>query len=185
MPPLRVNLAGPLAAVRVVSGEELAEAQAAAEAEAALAKQRGALDAQREALAQARNALAHAAGCLGALQDEMLQDVETHLVDLAVAIAGKVLAQEIQAERYTIEPIVREALRQAPPNRQAVIHLHPADLDALRGAEADDLAHLHLEADPAVGRGECVVRTAEGTVASRIADGLDEVRAALDPTEPS
>ncbi|MEA3367010.1 MAG: FliH/SctL family protein, partial [Planctomycetota bacterium] len=137
--------------------------------------------------ARARGALEQAAGRVADLQDEIRAEAEDHLLDLAVDIARKVIAQEIAAGRCDIEPIVREALDRAPPKRECVIHLHPDDLATIEKAGDDkgsvDLAHLHLTADPTVGRGECVVETAEGTVEARTDDRLRQVRAAMKPPE--
>jgi len=187
MAPLRVNLPAAPAAVRILPSSGGAD-NGAATTGAARANERRTLDNERAALAQARVALEQAAARIDALRQEVLDEAETHLLDLAVAIAGKVIAQEIRGERVAIEPIVREALSHAPPQRPAVVHLHPDDLATLRrdgeaSAPHAALAHVQLEADPTLGRGECLVRTAEGTVMTRADDGLEQVRAALDPTE--
>ncbi|MFO8014501.1 MAG: flagellar assembly protein FliH [Phycisphaerae bacterium] len=189
-----VNLPAPLTAVRVVSGPDdpsaggdaSGDGPAAASAEAdALEAERRALEAERAALARVRGALETAAAQVADHLAGILADAEAQLVDLAVEIARKVVAQEIQAGRCDIEPIVREALDRAPANRECVVHLHPDDLATLHktGETTPDLAHLRLEADPGVGRGECVVETAEGTVEARIDDRLNEVRAAMTPSE--
>ncbi len=195
--PLAIHLPAPLTGVRVVPGGGAPSADGAAgadapdggsdEAEEALAAEREALEAERAALASARRALQSAAARAADLLPEILAEAEAHLVDLAVEIARKVVAQEIETERCDIEPIVREALARAPQQRECVVHLHPDDLSVLRDAEAPaaDLEHLRLEADPGLGRGECRVETPEGTVESRIADRLDQVRDAMNPSEPS
>jgi flagellar assembly protein FliH len=196
--PLCVNLPAPPAAVRVVpgpgapsadgaSGPDGAAPEAAAARAAAdrLEADRRALEAERAALARARGALETAAKGLADLQAGILAEAEDHLVDLAVEIAGKVIAQEIEAGRCDIEPIVREALDRAPRHRECAVHLHPDDLAALEeaGRGKSGLAHLRLEPDPSVGRGECIVETAEGTVEARLDDRLRQVRAAMNPSE--
>jgi flagellar assembly protein FliH len=191
---LCVNLPAPPTAVRVVSGpdgpsadgEVPCDGAAAASAEGeALETERRALEAERAALARVRGALEAAAAQVADHLAAILAEAEDQLVDLAVEVARRVIAQEIQAGRCDIAPIVREALDRAPPHRECVVRLHADDLAALRqaGEAASDLAPLRLEADPAVGRGECVVETAEGTVEARIDDRLDQVRAAMKPSE--
>jgi len=147
--------------------------------------ERRALETERAALASARRALETAAARAADLLPEILAEAEDHLLDLAVEIARKVIAQEIEADRCRIEPIVREALGRAPRQRDCVVHLHPDDLSALAEADepATDLAHLELKADPRLGRGECIVETAEGTVEARIDDRLAQVHAAMNPPE--
>jgi len=193
--PLRVTLPAPPAAVRVVPGPGRPSAEGAspsgpgpdgeADPDAALEAERRALEAERAALAGARAALESAVAHVADLQGGLLAEAEDQLLDLAVEIARKIIAQEIAAGRCDIEPIVRQALERAPPKRECVVHLHPDDLAALeRGGEGGaDLAHLRLEADPSVGRGECIVETAEGTVEARTDDRLRRVRAAMKPPE--
>jgi len=180
---LRVNLPAPPTAVRVVPGP----GEPSPDGTDALETEHQALEAERVALARARGALATAAAHTADLQTRILVEVEDHLLDLAVDIARKVIAQEVGAGRCDIEPIVREALDRAPPKRECVVHLHPDDLATIEKAGDDKgdvhLAHLHLTADPTVGRGECVVETAEGTVEARTDDRLRQVRAAMKPPE--
>ena len=180
MQPLRVNLPAAPVAVRVLPGP------GGEPASGVLAEADGpeSLEAERSALARACGALEQAAKRLHALGQEIRAEAEDHLLDLAVDIARKVIAQEIQTERCDIEPIVREALGRAPPRREVVVHLHPADLAALEkagpeGVAPADLAHVRLSADPTLGRAECVVETAEGSVEARTEDRLAQVRAAM------
>jgi len=175
--PLRVNLPAPPAAVRVMPGP----GEPSPDGPDSLERERQVLEAERVALARARGALETAAARLADLQAQVLAEAEDHLLDLAVEIARKVIAQEIEAGRCDIEPIVRQALDRAPPKRECVVHLHPDDLAALEkaGDGVADLAHLRLVTDPSVGRGECVLETAEGTVEARTDDRLHHVRAAM------
>jgi len=192
---LTVTLPAPPADVRVLPGSGRPAADGAVSAGAspageagdgaALASERRALEAERSALASACRALETAAARAADLMPDILAEAEDHLLDLAVEIARKVIAQAIEADRCRIEPIVREALARAPRQRDCVVHLHPDDLSVLTEADepATDLAHLELKADPRLGRGECVVETAEGTVEARIEDRLAQVRAAMNPPE--
>ena len=149
----------------------------------------GDLEAERAGLARARQALEQAAAKVDDLQQAVLAECEDHLLDLAVDVARKVIAQEVRAGRHDIEPIVREALRLAPPKREVVVHLNPEDLAAAEnagnGRAGGALKHLHLAADASLGRGECIVETAEGTVEARTDDQLAHLRRTMkDPETP-
>ena len=185
---ISVNLPAPPAAVRVVPGPAGSSAAAGAPASGgpaapaeALEAERRSLEAERAALCRSCSALEAAVARLADLQAQVLAEAEDHLLDLAVDIARKVIAQEIEAGRCDIEPIVREALDRAPPKRECAVHLHPDDLAALQqaGDGRTDLAHLRLTDDPTLGRGECIIETTEGTVEARTADRLRHVRAAM------
>ncbi len=172
--PLAITLPAPLASVRALPSADDGEG-------AALARMQEALEGERAALARARAALEMAAGSLGEIETAARAEAEANVVDLAVAIARKILATEIDAGRYDAAALVREALAKAPPGREVVVQLAPADLERYESAsrEGPACANLRVVADAGVRPGECIVRTAEGTVESRIEDGLDRAAEAL------
>ena len=130
-------------------------------------------------LGQARRALKKALAELDRLRADVMAQAEQDLVGLSLEIARKVLAQEIQAERYQIDPIVREALSQAPSGQEAIVRLNPADLARLEQAKGDDeqdnAGNIRFLADPAVPRASARVETAEGTVESDVESKLDDI----------
>ena len=115
------------------------------------------------------------------LRGQILAEAEEQLVDLAVDIARKVLAQEIEAGRYEIEPIVAEALKRVPARRDVVVHLHPEDharcMEAREGGESD--GPVTYKADTSVGRAGCVLETDEGVIESSVEPHLEDIREAL------
>jgi flagellar assembly protein FliH len=115
------------------------------------------------------------------LRGQILAEAEEQLVDLAVDIARKVLAQEIEAGRYEIEPIVTEALKRVPARRDVVVHLHPEDharcMEAREGRESD--GPVTYKADASVGRAGCVLETDEGVIESSVEPHLEDIREAL------
>ncbi len=145
------------------------------------------LEAQREELKAAVAAVRAAAAKFEELQDEMVTRMESHLVDLAIEIARKVLMQEIRAERYEIDPIVREALGQLPPRQEVAVHLNPEDLKQCRLAAQDDgpsrPGSLRFLADPSVHRAECVLDTSEGVVESAVDLHLADIAETLKQPE--
>ncbi len=183
--PLRVNLPGPVASVRAVPASAGPGADGDLERDAAVLKMQKDLEAEKAALARATLALQRAAAEVRAFRDEVARETESNLVDLALAVARKVLAQEVQAGRYDVGPIVQAALEAAPTRREAVVHLNPADLERLEAAWTDASAApgVHLAADPTLAAGECVVETAEGTVEARVEDALEQIEAALEADE--
>jgi len=141
------------------------------------------LAAERAELDNARRALAKGMEKLRQLQPELFKQAEEQLLDLSVDIARKILMQEIRAERYEIDPIVKEALRNVPICRDVVVHLHPDDLarcQTARQQEGPETAgDIRFVADPAVGRAECLIETAQGIVESSTESQLAELSEAL------
>ncbi len=145
------------------------------------------VEADLTALRMARSALEKAADKCREAREKIIEQAEGQLLDLSIDIARKVLMQEIQAERYQIEPIVREALSRIPQRTDVVVHLHPDDLARCELAEQDGpdsaQATVRFSADPGVDRGECLLRTSEGTVESTVEEHLAEITKTLGSPE--
>ncbi len=141
----------------------------------------------KEALSAAAAALRQGAEGLKEIQQQVVAEAERQLVDLAVDIARKVLAQEIKSEGYLIDPIVAEALAQAPTRKSVTVRLNPADLARCEsaGEAADGDGEVRFVADASVPPAGCVVETEEGIVESEPRQRLDEVADALkEPEQP-
>lgn len=137
---------------------------------------------QREQISLTRQALEAAVARFHALQDEFFAQAEAQLVALAVDIARKVLAQEVDAERYRVDPIVSEALASVGRCGQIVVSLNSADLARCElAARGDDspAAKVRFVADDAVPPAGCRLETGEGTVVSSVDGRIDEISKAL------
>ena len=169
-----VTLKGPLRSVSVVSTGRGGVSVAPGPDMAALARESQA-EAARTAAAAA--ALLDAAARLDAWRRDLPARIESQLVDLAVGIARKVLCQELQAQRYEIEPIVREALSGLDLRAGAVVHLNADDLrrSGLSASEPGGEEAVRYLADPQVSPGECFVETPEGTVEATVEHQLARV----------
>lgn len=131
------------------------------------------LQAETATIRKAHAALTAAAQQFNAAQASLAKQAEGELVELAIAIAQQVLAQEIQAQSYDIGPIVQRALAQVPTRRGAEVRLNPADLHRAKQAGADlpeggSSGDLRFVADADVPPAGCVVETDEGVVESTV-----------------
>jgi flagellar assembly protein FliH len=189
--PFDIQLPGPLLAAQIV-------APPAGSAASAGALGPGADDASAESdaartqeelkdLVQSRRALESAAAAVMDLETQIVAGIEAQLVELALGIAQKVIMQEIEDGRYRVEPIVRDALRHLPTQRDVTVHLNPQDLAQWQkaGSEAADAppGNLKVAADPTIRRGECRVETAQGVVSATIAERLREAGDSLRSTD--
>lgn len=132
-------------------GYESGAAEARAEVEARLA----ALDAVVGELARAR--------------DAALAECEDDMVELALAVAARIVRRESSLGPDTVRELLRETLPRINGVSQVTISVHPDDLTALH----DDLAALtalagraqvRWEADASVRRGGCFIQTERGGV---------------------
>ncbi|MFP3936907.1 MAG: FliH/SctL family protein [Phycisphaerae bacterium] len=143
------------------------------------------LQQDRTALASAHKALQEAARELSEIQQKVIAEAEQQLVELAVDIAGKILAQEIKSGGYEIDPIVKEALCEAPTREGVVVRLNPDDLSRCESAAGtgDCDGQVRFVSDPGVPAAGCVVETEEGMVESDPQQRLKDVGEALKDPE--
>ena len=89
--------------------------------------------------------------------------------------------QEIQAERYQIDPIVTEALRRVPSHGGVVVHLNPGDCARCQAAVKQEGApeQVRFVADVNVQPAECLLETPEGIVESSVEGHLAAIAEGL------
>lgn len=146
-------------ALRVV---DAAEVHARTEAEAR-GYARGLAEGEARAMTRLVQRVDGAAEELRAAREFSDQAVVEDTTRLALAIAREIVRTEIDAGRYDIERIVREALAASGAGRSAcVVHLNPADVERLAGVAFRSATRL--ESDPEVPAGDVHVSTARGTL---------------------
>ena len=103
-------------------------------------------------------------------KQEWVNHWQTETVGLAIAIAERIIRQELRARPEITEELVREALQLAVGNGQFRLHLHPDDLEALGSfvtqltSELGEVALTETVSDPQVTRGGCRVVTQFGVI---------------------
>ncbi|HTZ88404.1 MAG TPA: FliH/SctL family protein [Solirubrobacteraceae bacterium] len=167
----------------------LAEAQAEADRLRELARAEGESEGRREGLEQGRAQTQAAAKALAAALEEQGRVAEQHsaalerdAVELAFALAGKVLAGTLDAEPGRVLDVVAGALRRVSDRRHVTILVDPADIDLVRDglsamqASAGGIECCELQADRRVGRGGAIVRTRESEVDATVLTQLERAR---------
>jgi flagellar assembly protein FliH len=122
---------------------------------------------------------------LASLRRTLLQQSERQLVQLALAIARRIVRREIAADEELLTALARVAIDRLGDSGPATIHLHPDDFAraAARGAHQWEAAHVSVVADPAVSRGGCLVESPFGFVDAGIDAQFQELARALLDTE--
>ena len=140
------------------------------------------LAAEVDQVARARGALEAAGAEFARAQTDFFAQAEAQVVALALDVARKVLAQNVEARAYGIGPIVREALAGVARCGQVTVHLNPADL--ARCAQASDApgdagAEVTFVADDTVPPAGCRLQTGQGQVVSTIDGRMNDISKAL------
>ena len=118
---------------------------------------------------------------LGTLRDEVMRQTERQLVELALAIARRVLHREVSIAPELAGALAHVALERLGPSAPAVIRLHPDDYSTVTG-QGSDLSNgraVKVLPDPAVARGGCLVESDFGNIDASVDAQVDEVARAM------
>lgn len=119
---------------------------------------------------------------LQGLRRELVRRTERDVVELALAIARRVLHRELALDHDLLLALARVALDRLGDVATASIRLHPDDYALAmtgRGAPSAQAHGVQIVADPAVHRGGCVVQSEFGSVDVGVAAQVDELSHAL------
>ena len=124
---------------------------------------------------------------LASLRRTILHQSERQLVQLALALARRIVRREIAADEELLTALARVALDRLGDSGQATIRLHPDDYARAAARRVDQLASAHVTvlADPAVSRGGCLVESPFGFVDASIDAQFQELARALLDGEPT
>ncbi|OGG56825.1 MAG: hypothetical protein A3F84_10530 [Candidatus Handelsmanbacteria bacterium RIFCSPLOWO2_12_FULL_64_10] len=118
-------------------------------------------------------------------QRALVQENEAALVDLAVAVAKRIVGACAEMRREPVLLAVSDCLGYLRDRTRVTLKVNPKDLDSVREHRKDwieaveGIGTLTIEADPALSRGECVLETDAGDVDARIEERLAMLHSAL------
>jgi len=118
---------------------------------------------------------------LAGLRRQILQQSEQQLVQLALALAKRIVRREIASDTELLGALARVALERLGEARPATIRLNPDDFarSAAGRVEQWSAAHVTVLPDPHVQRGGCLVESPFGFVDASIDAQLQELAGAL------
>jgi len=116
---------------------------------------------------------------------------EDEIVQLAVAVARKIIQRELSSDPEIIVGIVKRAIQKATDREELTIRVNPDNLDSTLNSRDDitqsvkGVRKLKVLADPGVAPGGCVVESPNGTVDARVERQLSEIEQALMEVGPN
>jgi flagellar assembly protein FliH len=167
---------------KVPQGETPRPQETAAER---LEAERLGLAAERARLEEGDTVLRACAERLVAVREEVLRGMEEDLMTCAVAIARRVIHDEVTQRPEVITYQVQAALARVREEGTVVVRVHPTTLNALMEARPhllnslEDAARLRFEPDASLAPGGCIVETAQRIVDASIETQLNRIGAAL------
>lgn len=115
------------------------------------------------------------------LRKQILADTEAEIVELALAIAGKIVCCEINTNPGLIVGVLTEALQKVESHQNLSVRLNPKDLKFIRNSGLqladyiDSTEEINIVEDPGVSRGGCLVQTDSGEIDARIEKQIDVI----------
>jgi flagellar assembly protein FliH len=127
-------------------------------------------------------ALGEAAEGIRAHEARWLANLEENVAALAVVVARHIVQREVTADPALLRALVDGALAQFPVDHAVTVRVHPEELQTVRTRQGESgmpLPELRWVADPAVGRGGCLVEGRERILDGRLDVALERAYRAL------
>jgi flagellar assembly protein FliH len=108
------------------------------------------------------------------LRQKMYHAIEKEVVELALAIARKVVCQEVATNKDLVVCVAKEALSKVKVPGQITLKLNPSDLQVINDTKSH-LEHLknhidkiNFESEETIPSGGCVIETTMGKIDARL-----------------
>jgi len=136
--------------------------------------------AQQETAALAKK-LAATLDDLVRVRNEMIRHTEKQMVQLALAVARRVLHREVSVDPTVLLTMMRVALERVSDAARVTVRLHPADHQSVTAAVADSPTseQVTLAADARIPRGGCKVESEYGDIDAGVDAQIQEIARAL------
>lgn len=124
---------------------------------------------------------------LGTLRQQMIQQTERQMVQLALTIAKRILRREVTLDPDLTVAMARVALDRLGESSGATIRLHPEDYAvAVTGAKDEwESQQVTVISDDKVSRGGCRIESAFGFIEASVEAQFEEIERVVLADEPS
>jgi flagellar assembly protein FliH len=123
---------------------------------------------------------------LGACKETVFKDMEKEIIELALALAEKIVSREINRDDKAVLNTIQRAMKVAATTGEITLKVNPADREVLF-EHKEDLARygvgvdgVRIKIDDQIARGGCLIETNYGVVDATVQGIIDELREMLD-----
>jgi flagellar assembly protein FliH len=114
------------------------------------------------------------------VRTEMIRHTEKQMVQLALAVARRVVHREVAINTDTLMAMMRVALERLSDAAKVTVRLNPVDHQSIAaGAGGAPGGHVTFAADPRVARGGCKVESEYGDIDAGVDAQIQEIARAL------
>jgi flagellar biosynthesis/type III secretory pathway protein FliH len=137
---------------------------------------------ERQAIEQVLDHLRTTAAHYAEHYESMIEEMRHAAIELAIAVAGRVVFDKLDSNEFPIEEMVGQAVARLPAAPSLSVYLHPDDLALLQRRLAGkpvllpSEAKIRIEADSSLRRGGCRAEASEIHVLADLADQLAGLR---------
>ncbi len=116
------------------------------------------------------------------MREQIIQEAEPFLVELSVAIAEKIIGQQLATAPEMAVELIRKSLSRRREQGVITLCVAPSQLAYVQAAREelhtaiDSQAELHILPDSSVKDNGCVIRSAYGSIDARIDTQLSEIK---------
>jgi flagellar biosynthesis/type III secretory pathway protein FliH len=128
-----------------------------------------------------RQAAENAANQLSTLREDLTSRTQENILALALAVARRVMEQEIQAKPEYVAELVEKAIGHFPLDQKVRVRINPKDLAFLTGDALDQMPgekvsrEIRWTPDETVSPGGCIVEGPEHVVDGRLDSALERI----------
>ncbi len=117
---------------------------------------------------------------LGGLRSALIHKTERQVVQLALAMAKRIIHREVALDNELLTAMARVALDRLGANASATIRLHPDDFAATKASRtADATGAIQVVSDPVVRRGGCLIQSDFGLIDVGVDSQIQELTTIL------
>lgn len=120
------------------------------------------------------------------VKEKIHVNMEKESVELALAIARKIVCHEVATNKEVVLSVVREALKKVMGHEKIKIKVNPADFQFIESTKfklsslVEDIENAEIEEDEKITSGGCVIETDFGDIDARIDRQLKAVEEAFE-----
>lgn len=143
------------------------------------------IELQKKETSNAIEAVAAMAKKIPLIRQDIIEKSEEQILKLAIAIAEKILNQEVATRKEIILDVLKGALKNVSETEGMKIRLNPLDFRYMMEVKKDFLQsfdgvrNIIFEEDSSIRRGGAVIETMFGEVDARLDSQLKEIKTAL------
>lgn len=118
---------------------------------------------------------------LTTLRSQMIHQTERQMVQLALAVARRIVRREVSLDQDLLIAMARVALDRLGESASVTVRLHPEEFEATAAARASQFTgtNVTVVADARVGRGGCRVESDFGVMEAGVDGQIQELARAL------